>query len=71
MSQIVRQSADVLEAVQAAIDGLCGDDGQRIARSGLAVLDTLLRKNHDYGGSVFSPPGWPRRCRSKRPCSAG
>lgn len=27
-----------------------------IARAGLGLIAKLLRKNHDYGGSVFEPP---------------
>lgn len=45
-----------LEAVQAAINGDRGDDQKRIAEFGLATIATLLRKNSDYGCSVWKSP---------------
>ncbi len=39
-----------------ALLGRRGKRQQRIARVGLEVVGTLLRKNHDYGSAVFEPP---------------
>jgi hypothetical protein len=39
-----------------AISGLCGDDQQRIAIEGLRWLELILRKNSDYGSSVWQSP---------------
>ena len=33
-----------------------GDDAKNIVTTGLDILDTLLRKNHDYGGSAWKTP---------------
>lgn len=45
-----------MEAVQAALKGDRGDDQKRIAERGLATIATLLRKNADYGCSVWQAP---------------
>jgi hypothetical protein len=46
----------LLLAVASAFDGRCGDDAARIARVGMIVIETLVRKNRDYGGSVWRRP---------------
>lgn len=51
---------DDLKLVDDAIhrDGLLADTRreQLIARVGIEVVATLIRKNRDYGGSAFEPP---------------
>ena len=39
-----------------ALDGKRGPDQKLIAEVGLAWIEKLLRKNTDYGSSVFRPP---------------
>lgn len=39
-----------------ALEGKRGDNQKRIATVGLKVVATLLRKNHDYGSSVWKTP---------------
>lgn len=39
-----------------ALAGERGESQQRIATVGLHIVSTLLRKNKDYGNSVFEPP---------------
>lgn len=39
-----------------ALAGELGDDQKRIAETGIAWLDMLLRKNQDYGSSAWKPP---------------
>ena len=39
-----------------AMMGNRGSDQTRIARLGLKWIATVLRKNHDYGGSVWKKP---------------
>lgn len=45
-----------------ALRGDLGDDQQRIAETGLTWLDLLLRKNKDYGSTVFRRPHLARHC---------
>lgn len=44
------------QIIQNALDGKRGEDQQRIAQAGLDFIDTLLRKNNDYGSSVWKKP---------------
>ena len=44
------------ELILNALNGGRGEQQQLIAEVGLAWVSTLLRKNHDYGGSVFKSP---------------
>jgi hypothetical protein len=39
-----------------AMLGQRGPEQQRLAEQGLAWIELLLQKNHDYGSSVFKPP---------------
>ena len=39
-----------------ALEGHYGEDQQRIAQTALKWIDTLLRKNHDYGCTVWDTP---------------
>jgi hypothetical protein len=39
-----------------AMAGARGEDQQRIAEVGMAWIETILRKNHDYGSSVWKVP---------------
>jgi hypothetical protein len=45
-----------LELIEAALNGERGDDQQRIAQIGLKLVETLLRKNADYGSSAWQVP---------------
>ena len=45
-----------LQAVYLALKSEKGGDAYRIARHGVRVLAMLLRKNSDYGSSVFQTP---------------
>lgn len=42
--------------IEEAVSGSRGDDQKRIAEEGLLWLETLLKKNADYGSSVFKSP---------------
>lgn len=42
--------------IEKALAGDRGDDQRRIAELGLAWVEKLLRKNMDYGSSVFQVP---------------
>lgn len=42
--------------IREALDGIRGDDQRRIATVGLAWVETLLRKNADYGSSAWQVP---------------
>jgi hypothetical protein len=42
--------------IREALAGVRGEDQQRIALEGLKWTALLLRKNADYGGSVWKPP---------------
>lgn len=44
------------DLVAMALDGQRGEDQRRIAQAGLDFVGTILRKNRDYGSSVFNPP---------------
>jgi len=48
--------SECLRLIQNSAGGYNGEDQTRIARVGLAFLVTLLRKNRDYGSSVFKTP---------------
>lgn len=46
-------------ALSLIYDGLSGDHGEivrMIAETGVAITDTLIRKNIDYGASFINPP---------------
>lgn len=45
-----------LDRIRQALHGQCGDDQRRIAEAGLRVVDLLLQKNADYGGSAWQVP---------------
>lgn len=45
-----------LELTQFALEGKRGEDQQDIAVVGLDIVSTLLKKNMDYGSSVFKEP---------------
>lgn len=47
---------EMLERLRTALKGDRGEDQQRIAEAGVSIIDTLLRKNHDYGNSAWTPP---------------
>lgn len=44
------------DRIRQAAAGQHGDDQKVIVTTGLEILDTLLRKNHDYGGSAWKTP---------------
>jgi hypothetical protein len=44
------------DLIRSAAAGQRGDDQRRLVTSGLEVVDTLLRKNADYGGSAWQVP---------------
>ncbi len=46
----------ITPVISDALDGSRGPDQQAIAEIGLRIVSTLLRKNADYGSSVFSSP---------------
>lgn len=48
--------SDDVNIVMDAIDGYRGEDQQLIAEEGIAWIATMLRKNRDYGGSVWRQP---------------
>lgn len=50
------RSADGDSVLMMAMSGERGEDQKLIASVGLGIVETLLRKNRDYGGSVFLPP---------------
>lgn len=45
-----------VERIRQAINGERGEDQKKIAEAGIAIVDLLLRKNHDYGGSAWKRP---------------
>lgn len=45
-----------LHRLRETLNGLHGDDQQRIAEQGVRVVVLLLKKNVDYGSSAFEPP---------------
>ena len=45
-----------LDLLRQALNGDRGEDQQRIAREGMALVGLLLRKNSDYGSSAWRPP---------------
>lgn len=45
-----------LELIQQAIEGHLCHDQERIAEMGVAITAMLIRKNIDYGSSVYKPP---------------
>lgn len=47
---------DNKKLLEEALNGLRGEDQTLIAEIGLEFLTTILRKNIDYGSSVFKPP---------------
>lgn len=44
------------DRIRQAAAGQHGDDQKVIVTTGLEILDTLLRKNHDYGSSAWKTP---------------
>ena len=53
LTELPESSLDRIRQAQA---GQRGPQQKLIALLGLQVVDLLLRKNHDYGGSVFDSP---------------
>lgn len=49
-------NANILNRIREAQAGQHGEDQLHIAESGLAVVEMLLRKNADYGGSAWKAP---------------
>lgn len=47
---------EILDRLRSALNGLRGEDQKRIADVGVKIIDTLLRKNHDYGNSAWTVP---------------
>lgn len=45
-----------MDLLTQALSGLRGADQQRIAKTGIDFIETLLRKNSDYGGSAWQVP---------------
>jgi hypothetical protein len=45
-----------LDRIRQAAAGQHGDDQRRLVSSALEIVDTLLRKNADYGGSAWQVP---------------
>jgi hypothetical protein len=45
-----------VERIRQALSGERGEDQKKIAEAGIAIVDLLLRKNHDYGGSAWKRP---------------
>jgi len=44
------------DRIRQAAAGQLGSDQQQLVTHGLDILDTLLRKNHDYGASAWKSP---------------
>lgn len=49
------QNDKMIIHVRQALDGDLGWEKRRIAMEGVRLIDLLLRKNSDYGSSVFRP----------------
>jgi hypothetical protein len=49
-------TSDQLARVKEASEGQSGGDALRLSTIGLDIVDTLLRKNHDYGCSAWRVP---------------
>ena len=52
----VEAATGIPQSIFDAVIGARGADQQRIAEHGLAWLNTLLRKNRDYGSSAWKAP---------------
>ena len=50
------------DLIREAANGIHGKDQQRIAEVGLDWIETLLRKNNDYGGSAWQVPVLAPEC---------
>lgn len=44
------------DSIRQAAAGQNGEDQKRLAETGLQIVDLLLRKNADYGGSAWQVP---------------
>lgn len=44
------------DRIREAAAGKHGEEQKRLVTAGLEILDTLLRKNADYGGSAWQTP---------------
>lgn len=44
------------DRIRSAAAGHHGDDQKRLVSTGLEIVDTLLKKNADYGGSAWEVP---------------
>lgn len=53
---MTRQIKTVNETIREAWEGAHGPDQERIVKIGFELIAKLLRKNTDYGGSVFEVP---------------
>jgi hypothetical protein len=51
-----QQNSETARLIQAALSGSRGEDQKRIAEQGVDFIGTLLRKNNDYGSSVWKRP---------------
>lgn len=51
-----RSTVKMMAELELALRGDLGEDPRRIAMEGLKWVDLLVRKNLDYGSSVFKPP---------------
>lgn len=51
-----RDAKKFIGRIEEAVQGLHGPDQAYIAQAGLEILDTLLRKNTDYGSSAWNQP---------------
>lgn len=50
------KDAETARLIQSALAGDRGPDQKRIAEQGVDFIGTLLRKNNDYGSSVWKKP---------------
>jgi len=59
---MTKQKSDMRDAkkfigrIEEALQGIHGPDQACIAQAGIRVVDTLLRKNTDYGSSAWTQP---------------
>jgi hypothetical protein len=55
-------SNDDRELVLQALEGSLTEDQKRIAEVGIGLIAKLIRKNTDYGSSVFKKPRFAPKC---------
>jgi len=56
LAEQASQVNDTLQVLKDALSGSRGADQQRIAEDGVDFIETLLRKNKDYGSSAWNSP---------------